>query len=152
MVFVGSTRPFDMGPPDEEGAVAPAPVKQVPSALKAMPHIAMLPDWHDGKPFCSCVFNERSLPWESAEEDPETIAAFGVLRGLAENHGAELRIFGADDDEIDLDPNIHCRLAPEHIDAGLILFNIPFSGPDRPRVFVEVVPGLVEPEKPETLD
>ncbi|MEO0917949.1 MAG: hypothetical protein AAFY31_13355 [Pseudomonadota bacterium] len=152
MVYVGSTQPFGMGPPVEDGAVAPAPAKHVPQALRAMPHVAMLPDWHEGKPYCSCVFIEQSLPWEPVEEGPETSAAFKALRRLAELHGADLRIFAADDDQIDLAPNVHCRLAPEHIAAGMILFNVPFSGSQSPRVFVEIVPGLARPEKPETLD
>ena len=45
------------------------------------------------------------------------------------------------------------RLAPEHIHAGITLFNIPFSGgAGLPHVMVEVVPGHETPEKPESFD
>ncbi len=151
MLFIGSDRPFEMGPPETDGGVAPAPARVVPPILSDCAHVAELVDWHDGRPFCSCAFIETSLPWEPNDEAPETVAAFDVLRALSLEHGASLRVFGTDDADADRPPNVTCRVAPEHIRAGMILFNIPFQGGEVPRILVEIVPGLPVPDKPETL-
>lgn len=151
MVYVGSDKPFITAHLSTEGAVGPATPANAPKALADCEHVALLASWHGGKPTCSCVFNEQSLPWEPADEKPETVAAFDLLRSLAFEHGAKLRIYGCDYDDCESEPNVSCRLAPEHIQAGMILFNIPFRGGEPPRVLIEIVPGLPKPEKPETL-
>lgn len=153
MVFLSSDKPFDFAPQKKDGVVALSRVDEKPRALADSLHVGKLVSWMSGRPTCSCVFLENSLPWEPQDEDADTIAAFDVLGALAEEHGSGLRILGCDCDEQDLEPNVRGRLAPEHIHAGITLFNIPFSGgAGLPHVMVEVVPGLETPEKPESFD
>ena len=152
IVFLGSSRPFCMGPRNGNAAVAPAEVASVPTALKHCSHVAVLRDWRFENANCSCVFIEKSLPWDVVEEDAETQDAFAGLRDIAAEYGKDLIIFGCDDVDAGLAPNVFCKAAPQHLEAGGRWFNIPFGGGEPPRVLIEVDPELDAPIKPETLD
>ena len=151
-VFVGSSAPFNLGPPPTGTNVAPASTEIIPPALRDCKFVAVLRDWREQYVYCSCVFIEESLPWEPKQESEETVFAFAVLKKLAEEHGSNLKVFGCDDTDVGLLPNVHCIAAPKHLHAGGIWFNIPFNGGEPPRILIKIDPDLENPVKPETLD
>jgi hypothetical protein len=125
---------------------------RIPAALAGKSHVSMIVEAANGQTYCSCAFQEESLPWKQVEEGPQTIAAFDCLRTTVEslcNQGDTPLVFACWTDCEPDPPALVWRLSPESIRPGFGLFQAGELMPDGmpPETFLlEFDPSLSEPQ------
>ena len=108
-----------------EPCVACVPTDRTPAVLSGKPNVSMIVEAANGAIYCSCAFQEASLPWEQVEETSQTIAAFDRLRSVIASlcdQGDAPIVFACWTDCESDPPALEWRLAPESIRPGFSLF------------------------------